>query len=217
MPLRLSSYDGAAYRAQLLADRKGSTAPRYPVITLVLYFGYDKPWIKPATLKECLDIPEPLKPFINDYKINLFQIAYLSPKQVQQFQSDFRLVADYFVQMRQNGMYEAPAIPIQHVHEFLQLMAVLTQDARFEQVYNSNMEGGHTTMCEILDQIENRGIEKGISLGISQGISQGISEGISRCMALTHFLIVNNRLSDLKRATEDENYRDCLLKELFPE
>lgn len=60
-------------------------------------------------------------------------------------------------------------------------------------------------MCEILNQIENRGIEK------------CISQGISRCMALTHFLIVSNRLSDLKRATEDENYRDCLLKELFPE
>ncbi len=43
MPLRLFSYDGAAYRAQLLTDKEmkektGAAAPRYPVVTLVLYF-----------------------------------------------------------------------------------------------------------------------------------------------------------------------------------
>lgn len=217
MPLRLFSYDGAAYRSQLLSDRKGTKTSRYPVVTLVLYFGYNKPWTEPVTLHECLILPEQLKPFVNDYKMNLFQIAYLSPEQVQQFQSDFRWIADYFVQMRQNHTYQAPSAVIHHVHEFLQLMSVLTQDIRFEQVYNSNMEGGHTTMCEILDQIEGRGIEKGMALGLSEGLSQGFSQGISRSMALTRHLIVNNRLEDLKRATEDEEYRNHLLHELFPE
>lgn len=39
MPLRILSYDGAAYRAQLLNKK---TVSRYPVVTLVLYFGYKK-------------------------------------------------------------------------------------------------------------------------------------------------------------------------------
>ena len=46
-------------------------------------------------------MPGPGKePYVNDYKINLFQIAYLTYEQVNLFQSDFKVVADYFVQKR---------------------------------------------------------------------------------------------------------------------
>ena len=34
--------------------------------------------------------------------MNLYEIAYLSDEQVQMFTSDFKIVADYFVQMRKN-------------------------------------------------------------------------------------------------------------------
>lgn len=37
MPLRVMGYDGAAYRAQLLEEGQNIW---YPVITIVLYFGY---------------------------------------------------------------------------------------------------------------------------------------------------------------------------------
>ena len=37
MPLRVYSYDGAEYRSQLLKENRGN--PRYPVVTLILYFG----------------------------------------------------------------------------------------------------------------------------------------------------------------------------------
>lgn len=40
MPLRVICYDGAEYRAQLL--KENLKKPRYPVVTLVLYFGYRK-------------------------------------------------------------------------------------------------------------------------------------------------------------------------------
>ena len=45
--------------------------------------------------------------------MNLFQIAYLSDDQVQMFQSDFKIVADYFVQMRKNHDYIAPDLHYQ--------------------------------------------------------------------------------------------------------
>ena len=41
MPFRVAGYDGASYRSQLLKD----SAERYPVITMVLYFGTE-PWRK---------------------------------------------------------------------------------------------------------------------------------------------------------------------------
>lgn len=75
MPLRIYGYDGAEYRAQLLKENQGKA--RYPVVTLVLYFGYRNHWERPLTLYEAIDIPEILKPFVPDIKINLFEIAYL--------------------------------------------------------------------------------------------------------------------------------------------
>ncbi len=103
IPLRIISYDGAAYRAQLLKKEEKETyrAKLYPVVTLVLYFG-EKRWEKPHTLHECLTIPEDLKPYVSDYKVNIFEIAWLEEETVKKFKSDFRIVADYFVQICKN-------------------------------------------------------------------------------------------------------------------
>ena len=107
MALRVIGYDGAAYRDQIGydTDDKGNRVRakiRFPVISMVLYFGYKKHWDKAKTLHEALGdgIDEQLKPYVNDYEINLFEIAYLTDEQLAGFKSDFRFVADYFVQKR---------------------------------------------------------------------------------------------------------------------
>lgn len=158
MPLRIISYDGAAYRAQLSENK---AVARYPVVTLVLYFGYKKHWDKSLNLLDCLEIPEDFKPYVNDYKINLFEIAYLEDEQVQMFKSDFRIVADYFVQMRKNRNYIPEPQTIQHVQETLQLLSVMAGDKRFEIAYNLSNNREVTNMCEVLDRIEARGEAKG--------------------------------------------------------
>ena len=81
MPIRVISYDGANYRYQIRrideAKKAHHESPKlYPVITLVLYFGMRK-WVASPNLIDHLDIPNELKPFVSDYKMNLFQIAYL--------------------------------------------------------------------------------------------------------------------------------------------
>lgn len=76
--------------------------------------------------------------------------------------SDFRIVADYFVQMRRNRDYKPSDIQFRHVREVLQLMSVLTRDSRFEDAANAAMEGGEAAnMCEVLDRAEKRGELKG--------------------------------------------------------
>ena len=205
MPLRLFGYDGAAYRSQLLKkdqDESITDDPRFPVITLVLYFGYEQRWKTPRTLYDCLNIPEELLPYVNDYKMNLFEIAYLNDEQVQMFQSDFRIVADYFVQMRKNRDYKAPATIITHVHELLQLMSVMTKDSRFEDAYNQEMEGGNVSMCEVLDRVEKK------------GFNEGQFKGRGEVAALVQFLIDHDRQDDLKKLS-DADYRDKLIDELL--
>ena len=115
--------------------------------------------------------------FVNDYKINLFEIAYLTREQVNMFQSDFRIVADYFVQMRENGDYIPDSREIKHVYETMQLLSVMTQDHRFEEAYNNSVEGGLQNMCEVLDRIENKGRQEGLQEGRREGLQEGELKG----------------------------------------
>lgn len=153
---RVLGYDGASYRSQLLNGQR----ERYPVVTLVLYFG-TKRWNKATSLFDALEISDEWKPFVNNYKINLFEIAFLEPEQVAKFKSDFRIVADYFVQMRTNNDYQPSKETFIHVDEVLKLLSVLTDDSRFEESQNYLGKGGATNMCEVLDRAEARGEARG--------------------------------------------------------
>ena len=115
-----------------------------------------------------LEIPAVLRPFVNDYRINLFEIAFLKEDQVKLFRSDFGIVADYFVQKRKYGSYRPEPVEFTHIQETLQLLSVMTGDHRFEEVIDKNGKGGPRNMCEVLDRVENRGIEKGIEKGIKK-------------------------------------------------
>lgn len=173
MPLRIMEYDGAEYRAQLL---KGGQKERYPVVTLVLYFGLDRRWTYASELRKCLQIPEKLKSYVSDYKINLIEIPYLTDEQLDMFESDFRVIADYFVQMRKNGEYQPETREIRHVRETLHMLSVLTGDDRFEEVNNAEQRGVRT-MCEVLDRIEKRGKEQGGRLKLISQIVKKVQRG----------------------------------------
>ena len=170
MPLRVIGYDGAAYRAELSQD------DRYPVITLVLYFG-DGPWGKNRTLYDAIDVPEAFMPFVSDYKINVFEISHLSEEAVECFHSDFKIVADYFVHRRKDPDYR-PKDParFKHVDEVLKLMAALTGDERFIEILVG--EGGKPKdMCEVLDRAEARGEARGVDKSRLESITN-VMEGL---------------------------------------
>ena len=170
MVFRVIGYDGAIYRDQLNHDQKGKPKLRFPVITLVLYFGYEHHWGKKISLSDCLNVPKVLLLFFHDYKINLFEIAWLPDDTVAKFQSDFKFVADFFVQMRKNKNYQPSKWQLNHVAAFLDLMTTLTGDRRFVDSYTQNMEGGAFDMnIPFLDAVENRGFDRGKLAGISEG------------------------------------------------
>ena len=95
LPFRLIGYDGASYRTQLLSGDE----PKVPVISLVLYFGANH-WSAPKTLHDLVELPEGLEKYFNDYKINVFEISWLTDDQLKMFESDFGVVADFFVNKR---------------------------------------------------------------------------------------------------------------------
>ena len=155
MPLRVISYDGASYKQQLL-DKKQKK--RYPVTTLVLYFGTEEKWSKAKHLYDCFEVPVKLKPFVNDYKINVFNIAFLSSKTIAMFKSDFKIIAEYFRAKRLNQKYKGSKEKLKHANETLKMFSALTGDDSFEKVYNEgNFKKGGITMCDVVERIRNDG------------------------------------------------------------
>ena len=91
--------------------------------------------------------------FVQDYKINVFNIAYLSKEIRNQFTSDFKIVADYFAEKDTPG-YKPEDKEIKHVEGVLQMLRVFTDDTRYDMikadVINREKRGGesyHVYFC----------------------------------------------------------------------
>lgn len=175
MPFRVIGYDGASYRSQLLDE---VNKERIPVVTIILYFG-KQPWNYSKYLKDCFnpklpynEATELLWDYISDYRINVFDIPRLSCETVALFKSDFRIVAEYFINTYHNPQYIPSNIVIKHVDEFLKLMKVLTGDERYLNNSKNNSllnykEG--VRMCNVLDYREAKGKKEGIIEGKIEG------------------------------------------------
>lgn len=134
----------------------GAQPKKYPVITLVLYFGL-KPYSGPRTLLECLDlegIPEELMKYINDYRIHVVEVAFLPDETVQKFTNDFRTVAEHFTKSRTDLDYQPSNRQFEHVDALLKMMEVLTGDKWYKSMAK---QGGVTRMDVILEQKGKKG------------------------------------------------------------
>ena len=219
MPFRVISYDGAEYGRQ--ANKKHADEDNYPVITLVLYFGYSQRWNYPKNILGLLNVDDRLKPFVSDYNINVFEIAFLDEEKRKLFKSDFRVLVDYLYQVRTNHNYNPEKYFVQHMQEVLDLMSAMTGDTIFEKsIENTKIKEAHY-MCDVIHAMIDEGVERGIQEGLQRGIQQGIQEGIQKgklegmnlANRLYEILLNEGSMDKLKRATKDEAYRYELLKE----
>ena len=202
MPLRVIGYDGSSYRDEMNHDKiviDEATGKkhkirheRYPVVTIVLYFG-KTPWKKPLRLYDVLKISDELKPFVSDYKINLIDVPRLTRKQVDKFTSDFQIIADYFVQLNESNDYIPKDKTIRHTDSFLKLMSVLTQDDKYAEMGKKiahEREGFN--MCKVLDRAEARGEARGKAIGEARGKAIG---ALNNTVEILRVIIAKNSWS----------------------
>ena len=147
-----------------------------PVVTIVLYFGTDRHWNSRKKIKELMEIPKCLDRYVNDYQMHVFEVAWLTEEQISHFRSDFKVVANFFVQKRKNRDY-IPDDPteIRHVDEVLKLLKVMTGDRRYEEIFRKKK--GVRSMCDVAERLEKMGIAKGIEIGRSEGKMEGEIKG----------------------------------------
>lgn len=174
MPIRVLGYDYTSYHEQTVNGVK-----RFPVITIVLNFS-NKKWDKPTSLKELLEMPEELEPFVQDYRIYVFDIAHLEPGIIKQFKSTFKHVAHFFSNKEKED-YQPLNEEIKELDAFLDLLKVFTNDDRYEAIkaglIEQQQKGQVITMCTVVERFTSKGIEQGIEQGIERCVLNAYQKG----------------------------------------
>ena len=155
----------------------------YPVITIVFYYG-KKQWESPLSLRKRLNIPDKLKNILPEYKVNVYNLGTIPDEEIARLKRDFKIIVDF---LKNGDTLKVETETITHLPEMLDFFAAFVGDERFEEIresiiasYGERSGDGMCDIKEVLDKIENRGLEKGIKLGIEQGIKQGIDRGIEQ-------------------------------------
>ena len=186
MILRVISYDGATYKNQIGNEHI------YPVFTIVIYWGKNE-WKVPTTLKERIECPTEIIDVVSDYKFKLIDMARLSDEEIDKFRDDFKFIAGILSKKRN---YRPHDLDIKHPEEVLDLLDAVLHDDRFKimksEIVRIKTEGREVDMCEFLDELEKRGMEKGIEQGIEQGMEKGIEQGIEKGEEQATFRIARN-------------------------
>lgn len=199
MPLRTMSYDAGEYERQAkhfkkkIRKKKGISRSEFlsgferksrlhPCITFVLYYG--KAWDGSTDLYGILDfedIPEELRKYINNYKINLLEIRKLTDTGV--FRTDLKQIFDF----------------IRYADDKNKLMELVRNDPAYQEMeedafemaaaYSKSEElmnigkfhekkGGKRNMCKALEDLIADSKAEGIEKGREEGREEGKEEGM---------------------------------------
>ncbi len=179
MPIRVMEYNAAAYREQLEElSNKGSKEPKriIPVITLVVYFG-TIPWKKYLSLQDVVTVPAELKRYFNNYTIKILPLAFLSERQIMNFQTaDMREVASYLRQKRLHRDYQASTATLSHFYSVVRVISALSGDKEFVMTYNAMVSEGRepVNMCEMIQKIKDTSEAKGRKEGRKEGFMEAL-------------------------------------------
>ena len=168
MPLRVLGYEGGDYRWQL--TQKGLKP--YPVLTLVLYFGIERRWTAERTLFGRLGVSEALRPFLNDCRVNVLEVGWLTKEEASVFTSDFRIVVDCLGEIRQNGAFAGTRQEIEHADAVMKFLAGVTGDRSFEAAQALIKEGERVTMIDVLSRMRAESRREGRREGRMEGRDQ---------------------------------------------
>ena len=150
----------------------------YPVLTLVLYFGIERRWPAERTLFERLGVSEALRPFLNDCRVNVLEVGWLTEQEGEVFTSDFRIVVDCLREIRQNGTFAGTRQEIGHADAVMKFLAGVTGDRSFEAAQTMIKEGERVTMIDVLSRMRAESRMEGRMEGRDQVLFSLVDDGL---------------------------------------
>lgn len=165
MPVRIMNYDASAYKSQVFGLKSSSKQTNqkrkriYPVITIVLNFS-EKEWKTSRSLHDMMALPSDLAKYVQDYKINVFDVAFLEDDVIEKFTSDFKAVARFFKDKRLR-LEANDTIEIKHPAEIADLFSVFTGDEGYRnavpEIIKKKEKGEVITVCTYTETIRDSG------------------------------------------------------------
>lgn len=144
----------------------------HPIITLIFYYG-ESPWDGPIRLSDMMtDIPEELRPFFSDYKINLVQI--LDSGRYQFYNEDVRDVFDITQKIYTKNLtalskeYSNKYID----NEIINLVTTITGFSKLSDIFKESDDGGEATVWKCVEEMENEWVQKGVAEGERAGMQK---------------------------------------------
>ena len=190
MPVRALLYDGLGYLKECNEFRNLHKAEHdfdsdksflsgmnksdriHPIITLIFYYG-ESPWDGPIRLSDMMtDIPEELRPFFSDYKINLVQI--LDSGRYQFYNEDVRDVFDITQKIYTKNLtalskeYSNKYID----NEIINLVTTITGFSKLSDIFKESDDGGEATVWKCVEEMENEWVQKGVAEGERAGMQK---------------------------------------------
>ena len=131
-----------------------------------------------------MKIPDEFKSYIQDYKMLVFDIAFLEDEIIEQFTSDFKFVAKFFKNKRLGKQDLFENDEVNHVEEVIDFLAVFTDDKRYKKIKSKirkmKKKGRSVRMCEVAQALEEKGIKKGIKKERIRAIKRMLLRGYSK-------------------------------------
>ena len=172
-----------------------------PVILIVVNWSLEK-WDGAVTLHEMMNLPDELKKYVNNYKLNIFDYHDYSDFSV--FTTEVRVV---FEALKTAGEKESMKKLFKRLQEIEIETARLLESLlsiKFDKKYIVKGNDGkeRVEVCKAWD--DNRkegiaigleeGIEEGRKQGIEQGVKQGIEQGVKQGIEQTLFRMVYKKV-----------------------
>lgn len=200
MLLRKAGYTGGIYREEY----EGKMPNIFPAIEFVLYWGIPR-WKGSRDIRRLFrkrKLFEEWK-YIDELRLHVFEMRYLSEETRKLFQSDMRIVVDF---LAEGASYRSNR-KIVHTSALIKMIKVLSGDTDIENVEKWMKEQGigeeaEVTVCELFDQY------------IRQGRAEGERKGENRFAKLVQVLMDDGRTDDLRRVVSDQSYRERLYVEV---
>ena len=154
---------------------------------------------------EITKVPPEFKSIFQDYKVKVVDVAFLEDDVIEQFKSDFKLVAMFFKNRRLGVESWNDEIQIKHVTALIDFIAAFANDKRYRNVKEDlekiNAKGEKIGMCEYLDML------------LAKGEARGEARGERKMIKLTEYLLSNEMMEELQKALVDEDARAQMYEE----
>jgi len=213
MPVRNMIYDGLNYVKQCKryesSTKSKTTSDEFlskmrkddrinPVVTLVIYYGEHDEWDGPLFLSEMMEVPEEIKPYFNDYRVNIINVKKASSYDFKnEDNKGFFITSGYLYKTGKNFdinefMKAYPDLKINS--ETMAAIGAATGSQRIIDLAKERKDKG-IIMCDAIRAVEEKGEEKGKAIVNN----------------LNKFLIKNNMTEELNKSIVDSDYQQELI------